>query len=48
MPLDELTRDFGSFGGRLYQLSRGIDNRPVRTERIRKSVSVERTYAEDL
>lgn len=46
--LGRLTSDFGSFGARLYQLCRGIDDRPVKTERIRKSVSVERTYAEDL
>jgi DNA polymerase-4 len=45
---DELHQHFGSFGERLYQLSRGIDERPVQTERIRKSVSVENTYAHDL
>jgi DNA polymerase-4 len=32
----------------LYNLSQGIDNRPVQTDRIRKSVSVENTFAEDL
>lgn len=48
--LDEqqLQKYFGSFGERLKQLSIGIDDRPVRTERIRKSVSVENTYATDL
>ena len=44
----ELTARFGSFGVRLGQLSRGLDNRPVETARIRKSLSVENTYAEDL
>jgi len=45
---DELKKYFGSFGERLRDLSHGIDNRPVQTQRIRKSVSVENTYAEDL
>ncbi|MCB1669533.1 MAG: DNA polymerase IV [Gammaproteobacteria bacterium] len=44
----ELSRAFGSFGNRLYELSRGIDNRPVQPSRIRKSVSVENTFAADL
>lgn len=44
----ELAKHFGSFGERLQQLSLGIDNRKVQTERIRKSVSVENTYAKDL
>lgn len=45
---DALQRYFGSFGERLHELSLGIDNREVNTERIRKSVSVENTFAEDL
>lgn len=45
---EALTQHFGSFGERLRQLSLGIDNRPVQTDRIRKSVSVENTYARDL
>jgi DNA polymerase-4 len=44
----ELAKHFGSFGERLQQLSFGIDNRKVQTERIRKSVSVENTYPRDL
>ena len=44
----ELTRHFGKFGVRLYDLCRGIDQRPVNPRRIRKSLSAERTYAEDL
>jgi len=48
LSITDLTRDFGKFGGRLYELSRGFDERPVRSHRIRKSISVERTYAHDL
>ncbi|MEH6650207.1 MAG: DNA polymerase IV [Motiliproteus sp.] len=44
----ELKQWLGSFGERLHQLCRGIDHRPIRTERQRKSVSVEHTYASDL
>lgn len=44
----QLTMDFGSFGKRLYLLSRGIDERPVSNSRIRKSLSVENTYSVDL
>ncbi len=44
----ELTEKFGSFGPRLHQLAYGRDQRPVKTSRIRKSLSVEHTYAADL
>ncbi|WP_193165875.1 DNA polymerase IV [Microbulbifer hainanensis] len=44
----ELTRDFGKFGQRLYELCRGIDERPVSGDGARKSVSVEHTFSEDL
>ncbi|MEH6472849.1 MAG: DNA polymerase IV, partial [Halopseudomonas sp.] len=44
----ELKLWLGSFGERLYQLCRGLDDRPVRIDRRRKSVSVEQTYLEDL
>jgi len=44
----ELSRSFGKFGTRLHDLCRGIDERPVRIHRIRKSLSAERTYARDL
>ena len=43
-----LVREFGSFGDTLHRLCRGIDERPVRPDRIRKSLSVETTYAQDL
>ncbi|MEZ5491436.1 MAG: DNA polymerase IV [Gammaproteobacteria bacterium] len=43
-----LERQFGSFGARLHALCRGIDRREVEPSRIRKSVSVENTFAADL
>lgn len=48
VPLAELLRRFGSFGQRLFELCRGIDERPVRVSRERKSLSVEETFARDL
>lgn len=39
---------FGRFGPRLFQLARGEDDRPVRTEHHAKSLSVEHTYPTDL
>ncbi|MDR1423891.1 MAG: DNA polymerase IV [Azoarcus sp.] len=44
----KLTAQFGRFGRMLHALCRGIDERPVRPNRIRKSLSVETTYARDL
>jgi DNA polymerase-4 len=46
--LIELHQHFGKFGSYLYNVSRGLDNREVKPHRIRKSISVERTYSEDL
>ena len=46
--LDGLIKYFGSFGERLYKYSQGIDNRPVETDWIRKSLSVEDTFNKDL
>jgi len=46
--LFDLHRHFGVFGKRLYELARGIDERPVRADQERKSVSVETTYVNDL
>ncbi|MDR0634331.1 MAG: DNA polymerase IV, partial [Azoarcus sp.] len=43
-----LADEFGRFGATLHQLCRGIDERPVRPDRVRKSLSVETTYARDL
>ena len=46
--LSELTRVFGKAGAYYYQISRGIDNRPVNPNRIRKSVGTEHTFNTDL
>lgn len=46
--LQELEARFGTWGHSLYFLSRGEDNRPVSTSRVRKSLSVENTYSEDI
>ncbi|MGE8359471.1 DNA polymerase IV [Pseudomonas sp.] len=43
-----LVREFGSFGERLWNLARGIDERTVQTDSRRQSVSVENTYDQDL
>jgi DNA polymerase IV len=43
-----LRANFGSFADYLYRAARGIDLRPVRSSRIRKSVGGERTFAEDI
>ncbi|WP_336987214.1 DNA polymerase IV [Altererythrobacter aquiaggeris] len=40
--------NFGSFADYLYRACRGIDLRPVRANRIRKSVGGERTFSEDI
>ena len=45
---DELEQIFGSFGANLYNLIRGVDQRDVNINRIRKSVSVEDTFLEDV
>ncbi len=43
-----LRAQFGSFGDYLYRAARGIDLRPVRANRIRKSIGGERTFSDDL
>ena len=44
----ELVEQFGSFGQRLYQLCRGLDERQVKPSRRRKSLSVENTFGSNL
>ncbi len=43
-----LASEFGVFGKRLYSLSRGEDNRPVKIRDYRKSLSVEHTFSIDM
>ena len=48
LPLPVLEANFGSFGKRLYELSRGIDDNPVTPDRPTQSVSAEDTFGNDL
>lgn len=44
----ELAREFGKSSTYFYRVARGIDYRPVRVSRIRKSMGSERTFADNL
>lgn len=44
----ELTAQFGKSGRYYYTISRGIDERPVRSTRIRKSLGKETTFSTDM
>ncbi|MEJ2189632.1 MAG: DNA polymerase IV [Acidobacteriota bacterium] len=46
--IDRLIDRFGQWGRVLWERARGIDERPVRTSRERKSLSTERTFATNL
>ncbi|MDB6176827.1 DNA polymerase IV [Paracoccus sp. Z330] len=46
--LEFLTRRFGKAGRYYWNISRGIDHRAVKPDRIRKSVGAENTYPTDL
>ncbi len=46
--IEFLRANFGSFADYLYRAARGIDLRPVRANRIRKSLGGERTFSEDI
>nr|WP_246237059.1 DNA polymerase IV [Pontixanthobacter rizhaonensis] len=46
--IDFMRAHFGSLADYLYRAARGIDLRPVRANRVRKSVGGERTYREDI
>ena len=39
---------FGQMGARLYTMCRGFDQRPVSNQRVRKSISCEHTYSQNL
>ena len=43
-----LTEHFGKAGDYLYGVARGVDERPVRADRVRKSVGAETTFERDL
>jgi DNA polymerase-4 len=43
-----LQRHFGKAGSYYYWVARGVDERPVRADRIRKSVGAENTFPTDL
>lgn len=44
----DLVKQFGKAGHHYYKIARGIDNRSVKPDRIRKSVGKERTFSEDV
>lgn len=44
----DLAKLFGKSGQFYYNIVRGIDNRPVLTSRVRKSLAIERTFEQDL
>jgi len=45
---DVLIEKFGKQGYRLFEMAHGRDERPVVVSRVAKSVSVERTFSQDL
>ncbi len=48
MPVELLRHHFGNSGDHLWELSQGIDDRPVVPEQEAKSISHETTFAKDL
>jgi DNA polymerase IV len=48
MSLAALEQEFGSYALRLYELARGIDLNPVVANRVRKQVSAEDTFPDDI
>ncbi len=47
-PLAFLQQKFGKAGAHYHAIARGIDHRPVRTDRVRKSAGAENTFPRDL
>ena len=47
-PLSVLEQRFGKAGPHFHAIARGIDHRPVRANRERKSIGSENTFAHDL
>lgn len=48
MTLPALELHFGRWGARLYELARGIDHNPVIPNRVRKQISAEDTFPDDI
>lgn len=48
LPLEWLIKRFGKFGKVLHDRSNGIDHRTLTSHYKRKSISIERTFAEDI
>jgi DNA polymerase IV len=46
--LEFMNANFGKAGAYYYWISRGVDDRPVRANRVRKSVGAENTFSSDL
>ncbi|MBR0695370.1 DNA polymerase IV [Bradyrhizobium lablabi] len=46
--LEFMNANFGKSGTYYYWISRGVDDRPVRANRIRKSIGAENTFSADL
>ncbi|MBW4512838.1 MAG: DNA polymerase IV [Scytonematopsis contorta HA4267-MV1] len=46
--LEELLRNFGKVGQYYYKIARGLDDRLVEPNRIRKSIGAETSFAQDL
>jgi len=44
----QLNQHFGKSGTYFHNISKGIDDRPVRQDRVRKSVGAERTFEKDV
>jgi len=43
-----LRQHFGKFGPYYYWIARGVDERPVHADRVRKSIGAENTFSQDL
>jgi len=48
MDLRTLEQEFGDYAHRLHELARGIDHNPVISNRVRKQVSAEDTFEDDI
>ena len=46
--LEFLTATFGKAGPHYWNIARGIDDRPVRPDRTRKSIGAETTFSADI